>query len=63
MLIFLLSLLDLLAEHLLEIRALRLRLEETIRTNERLREQLERKLQEAEKNSGEHITSYAFIYV
>ncbi|XP_051537417.1 myomegalin-like isoform X2 [Myxocyprinus asiaticus] len=41
---------DLLAEHLLEIRALRQRLEETIRTNERLREQLERKLQEAEKD-------------
>lgn len=46
---------DLLAEHLLEIRALRLRLEETIRTNERLREQLERKLQEAEKNSATNI--------
>ncbi|TRY95006.1 hypothetical protein DNTS_004666 [Danionella cerebrum] len=38
------------AEHLQEIRALRLRLEETIRTNERLREQLEKKLQEAEKD-------------
>ncbi|XP_067233045.1 myomegalin-like isoform X4 [Chanodichthys erythropterus] len=43
---------DLLAEHLLEIRALRQRLEETIRTNERLREQLERKLQEVEKDSA-----------
>uniref|UniRef100_A0A671Q9U8 CDK5 regulatory subunit-associated protein 2-like n=1 Tax=Sinocyclocheilus anshuiensis TaxID=1608454 RepID=A0A671Q9U8_9TELE len=43
---------DLLAEHLQEIRALRQRLEETIRTNERLREQLERKLQEAEKDSA-----------
>ncbi|TRY95003.1 hypothetical protein DNTS_004666 [Danionella cerebrum] len=41
------------AEHLQEIRALRLRLEETIRTNERLREQLEKKLQEAEKDPGE----------
>ncbi|XP_007256630.3 CDK5 regulatory subunit-associated protein 2 isoform X1 [Astyanax mexicanus] len=41
---------DLLAEHLLEIRALRQRLEETIRTNERLREQLERKLQEVERD-------------
>lgn len=41
---------DLLAEHLQEIRALRQRLEETIRTNERLREQLEKKLQEAEKD-------------
>ncbi|XP_016146456.1 myomegalin-like [Sinocyclocheilus grahami] len=43
---------DLLVEHLQEIRALRQRLEETIRTNERLREQLERKLQEAEKDSA-----------
>ncbi|XP_042634516.1 CDK5 regulatory subunit-associated protein 2-like isoform X4 [Cyprinus carpio] len=43
---------NLLAEHLQEIRALRQRLEETIRTNERLREQLERKLQEAEKDSA-----------
>ncbi|XP_073680203.1 CDK5 regulatory subunit-associated protein 2 isoform X2 [Garra rufa] len=43
---------DLLAEHLQEIRALRQRLEETIRTNERLREQLERKLQEANKDSA-----------
>ncbi|XDV38204.1 hypothetical protein PO909_007662 [Leuciscus waleckii] len=46
---------DLLAEHLHEIRALRQRLEETIRTNERLREQLERKLQEAEKDSATNI--------
>ncbi|XP_051961433.1 myomegalin-like isoform X2 [Xyrauchen texanus] len=46
---------DLLAEHLLEIRALRQRLEETIRTNERLREQLERKLQEAEKDPATNI--------
>ncbi|XP_073668675.1 CDK5 regulatory subunit-associated protein 2 isoform X5 [Paramisgurnus dabryanus] len=43
---------DMLAEHLLEIRALRQRLEETIRTNERLREQLERKLLDAEKDSA-----------
>ncbi|KAI7795654.1 putative myomegalin [Triplophysa rosa] len=43
---------DLLAEHLQEIRVLRQRLEETIRTNERLREQLERKLLEAEKDSA-----------
>ncbi|XP_017540970.1 CDK5 regulatory subunit-associated protein 2 isoform X3 [Pygocentrus nattereri] len=41
---------DLLSEHLQEIRALRQRLEETIRTNERLREQLERKLLEAERD-------------
>ncbi|KAK7131585.1 hypothetical protein R3I94_016644 [Phoxinus phoxinus] len=46
---------DLLAEHLQEIRALRQRLEETIRTNERLREQLERKLQEVEKDSATNI--------
>lgn len=43
---------DLLGEHLQEIRALRLRLEESIRTNDRLREQLERKLAEVEKDSG-----------
>ncbi|XP_043999901.1 CDK5 regulatory subunit-associated protein 2 isoform X2 [Gambusia affinis] len=41
---------DLLAEHLQEIRALRQRLEESIRTNNRLREQLERKLAEVEKD-------------
>ncbi|XP_056302871.1 CDK5 regulatory subunit-associated protein 2 isoform X2 [Danio aesculapii] len=46
---------DLLAEHLQEIRALRQRLEETIRTNERLREQLEKKLQEAEKDTATNI--------
>lgn len=43
---------DLLGEHLQEIRALRLRLEESIRTNDRLREQLEKKLAEVEKDSG-----------
>ncbi|XP_073790416.1 CDK5 regulatory subunit-associated protein 2 isoform X37 [Danio rerio] len=46
---------DLLAEHLQEIRALRQRLEETIRTNERLREQLEKKLLEAEKDPATNI--------
>lgn len=46
---------DLLMEHLLEVRALRQRLEETIRTNERLREQLERKLQQAERDPDTHI--------
>ncbi|XP_036444694.1 myomegalin-like isoform X2 [Colossoma macropomum] len=46
---------DLLAEHLQEIRALRQRLEETIRTNERLREQLERKLREAERDPATNI--------
>lgn len=43
---------DLLGEHLQEIRALRLRLEESIRTNDRLREQLEKKLAEVEKDPG-----------
>ncbi|XP_053303708.1 CDK5 regulatory subunit-associated protein 2 isoform X4 [Pleuronectes platessa] len=41
---------DLLAEHLQEIRALRQRLEESICTNDRLREQLERRLAEVEKD-------------
>ncbi|XP_046901597.1 CDK5 regulatory subunit-associated protein 2-like isoform X3 [Hypomesus transpacificus] len=41
---------DLLAEHLLEIRALRQRLEETIHTNDRLREQLERRLAEMDRD-------------
>ncbi|KAM9518556.1 CDK5 regulatory subunit-associated protein 2 isoform 13-T14 [Salvelinus alpinus] len=41
---------DLLAEHLLEIRALRQRLEETIYNNDRLREQLERRLGEVERD-------------
>ncbi|KAG7477293.1 hypothetical protein MATL_G00092500 [Megalops atlanticus] len=41
---------DLLAEHLQEIRSLRLRLEESIRTNDRLREQLEGRLAELEKD-------------
>ncbi|XP_029300550.1 LOW QUALITY PROTEIN: CDK5 regulatory subunit-associated protein 2 [Cottoperca gobio] len=41
---------DLLAEHLQEIRALRQRLEESIRTNDRLREQLEKRLAEVEKD-------------
>ncbi|XP_041753568.2 CDK5 regulatory subunit-associated protein 2 isoform X3 [Coregonus clupeaformis] len=40
----------LLAEHLLEIRALRQRLEETIYNNDRLREQLERRLGEVERD-------------
>ncbi|MGH0118935.1 UNVERIFIED_CONTAM: hypothetical protein FKN15_054929 [Acipenser sinensis] len=43
---------DLLAEHLQEIRSLRQRLEESIRTNDRLREQLERRLAEAEPDPG-----------
>ncbi|XP_078812333.1 CDK5 regulatory subunit-associated protein 2 isoform X3 [Oryzias latipes] len=46
---------DLLAEHLQEIRALRQRLEESIRTNDRLREQLERRLAEVEKDPATNI--------
>ncbi|XP_058473906.1 CDK5 regulatory subunit-associated protein 2 isoform X2 [Solea solea] len=41
---------DLLAEHLHEIRTLRQRLEESIRTNDCLREQLEKRLAEVEKD-------------
>ncbi|XP_034753076.1 myomegalin-like isoform X5 [Etheostoma cragini] len=41
---------DLLAEHLQEIRTLRQRLEESIRTNDHLREQLEKRLAEVEKD-------------
>ncbi|KAM4532788.1 uncharacterized protein V3H82_026516 [Fundulus diaphanus] len=41
---------DLLAEHLQEIRALRQRLEESIRTNDRLREQLESRLAAVERD-------------
>ncbi|XP_068055350.1 myomegalin isoform X7 [Anomalospiza imberbis] len=43
---------DLLEEHLLEIRNLRQRLEESICTNDRLREQLERRLASTGKASG-----------
>ncbi|NXC20642.1 MYOME protein, partial [Corythaeola cristata] len=43
---------DLLEEHLVEIRSLRQRLEESICTNDRLREQLERRLASAGKDSG-----------
>ncbi|KAJ8339140.1 hypothetical protein SKAU_G00359260 [Synaphobranchus kaupii] len=46
---------DLLAEHLQEIRSLRQRLEETIRTNDRLREKLERRLAEVEKDPATNI--------
>uniref|UniRef100_A0A8C7I4K1 Uncharacterized protein n=2 Tax=Oncorhynchus kisutch TaxID=8019 RepID=A0A8C7I4K1_ONCKI len=46
---------DLLAEHLLEIRALRQRLEETIYNNDRLREQLERRLGEVERDPATNI--------
>ncbi|XP_023258444.1 CDK5 regulatory subunit-associated protein 2-like isoform X4 [Seriola lalandi dorsalis] len=46
---------DLLAEHLQEIRALRQRLEESIHTNDRLREQLEKKLAEVEKDPATNI--------
>ncbi|OXB57796.1 hypothetical protein ASZ78_000154 [Callipepla squamata] len=43
---------DLLEEHLVEIRSLRQRLEESICTNDRLREQLERRLASTGKASG-----------
>ncbi|XP_057675056.1 CDK5 regulatory subunit-associated protein 2 isoform X2 [Corythoichthys intestinalis] len=43
---------ELLAEHLEEIRALRRRLEESICTNDRLREQLERRLAEVEQDTA-----------
>eukprot|EP00066_Takifugu_rubripes_P013671 XP_011602937.1 PREDICTED: CDK5 regulatory subunit-associated protein 2 isoform X4 [Takifugu rubripes] len=46
---------DMLGEHLQEIRALRLRLEESICTNDRLREQLEKKLAEVERDSATNI--------
>nr|XP_057905797.1 myomegalin-like isoform X2 [Doryrhamphus excisus] len=46
---------DLLSEHLQEIRALRQRLEESISTNDRLREQLEKKLAEVEKDPATNI--------
>ncbi|KAK7896463.1 hypothetical protein WMY93_021788 [Mugilogobius chulae] len=49
---------DLLAEHLQEIRALRQRLEESIRNNDSLREQLEKKLAEVEKDP---VRSHIFI--
>jgi len=46
----------LLAEHLQEIRVLRQRLEESIQTNDRLREQLEKRLAEVEKDPGTRLT-------
>ncbi|XP_062868121.1 CDK5 regulatory subunit-associated protein 2 isoform X2 [Trichomycterus rosablanca] len=46
---------DLLMEHLQEVRALRKRLEETIQTNERLREQLEGKLLETQRHPETNI--------
>ncbi|XP_076014766.1 CDK5 regulatory subunit-associated protein 2 isoform X3 [Genypterus blacodes] len=46
---------DLLVEHLQEIRALRQRLEESIQINDRLREQLERRLAEVEKDPATNI--------
>ncbi|KAJ7411841.1 hypothetical protein WISP_100486 [Willisornis vidua] len=50
---------DLLEEHLLEIRSLRQRLEESICTNDRLREQLERRLASTSKASGLSSDIYA----
>ncbi|XP_043914752.1 myomegalin-like isoform X2 [Protopterus annectens] len=43
---------DLLVEHLKEIRALRQHLEESIRTNEKLHQQLEQRVREAESDPG-----------
>lgn len=53
--------LDLLGEHLQEIRALRQRLEESIRTNDRLREQLEKRLAEVEKDPGTRLKPPLFL--
>ncbi|XP_065529994.1 myomegalin isoform X2 [Lathamus discolor] len=50
---------DLLEEHLVEIRSLRQRLEESICTNDRLREQLERRLASTGKASGLSSDVYA----
>lgn len=44
---------DLIEEHLHEIRTLRQRLEDSIRTNERLRQQLETRLAKAARDGGE----------
>ncbi|XP_068429681.1 CDK5 regulatory subunit-associated protein 2 isoform X3 [Clinocottus analis] len=46
---------DLLAEHLQDIRMLRQRLEESIQTNDQLREQLEKRLAEVEKDPATNI--------
>ena len=43
---------DILEEHLREIRILRQRLENSIETNDRLREQLEKKLKQADKQAS-----------
>ncbi|NXD08535.1 MYOME protein, partial [Nothocercus nigrocapillus] len=50
---------DLLEEHLLEIRSLRQRLEESICTNDRLREQLERRLASTGKAGGFSTDAYS----
>lgn len=51
--LFALSGVDLIEEHLHEIRTLRQRLEDSIRTNERLRQQLETRLAKATRDGGE----------
>uniref|UniRef100_H3ACS9 Uncharacterized protein n=1 Tax=Latimeria chalumnae TaxID=7897 RepID=H3ACS9_LATCH len=48
---------DFLAEHLQEIRILRQRLEDSIRTNDRLRKQLEQRLSESERDLGKTSTN------
>lgn len=50
--LFVLSGVDLIEEHLREIRTLRQRLEDSIRTNERLRQQLETRLANATRDGG-----------
>lgn len=51
--LFALSGVDLIEEHLREIRTLRQHLEDSIRTNERLRQQLETRLANATRDGGE----------
>ncbi|XP_077968535.1 uncharacterized protein LOC120343806 isoform X2 [Styela clava] len=54
---------DILEEHLSEIRTLRQHLENSIETNDRLREQLERKLKNttSRKNGAEHISANIYL--
>lgn len=48
--------LELLMEHLQEIRILRQRLEHSIKTNERLRKQLERQVTDKELDQGKNLS-------
>ncbi len=47
---------DLMEEHLREIRTLRQRLEDSIQTNDRLRQQLEERLASSGRNGGQRFT-------